>query len=148
MDELEQKSLETFSFLKGCGFPAVLIKRSSLTTVISYLGKRTGLQFEFEWREWNVSVLLVKLRDGELPGGYYESDGETVRVHLTEYLTMRGILHDQIKVIRERRKLKVTEDCGEFMKWQIQAYSDLIKKAVDVQPLLGAESLDLKKPLG
>lgn len=68
--------------------PTVTVDRA--TTQIDFLSREVGIEIEFDWRDFEAFVLVVRLEAGRLPNGYYVSRGRTCRKHLHEVFRERG----------------------------------------------------------
>jgi hypothetical protein len=81
--EIEEVIKAKFEFLtKEWMLSKPLMSRQKWNTTISYLGKKIAIELEVDWRDIGFSILVTKVIDGDLPGGYYIFNGETVRVPL------------------------------------------------------------------
>ena len=49
-----------------------------------------GIEIEIDWRDFDVFVLVVRLEDGNIPGGYYVSDGKPCRYHIQKVISDRN----------------------------------------------------------
>jgi hypothetical protein len=90
--EVEQAALSEFAILLHDGrYAGPMLERGRGSTRIGYLRSNVGLEVELDWTDGGVSVLLVRpTTDGGLPGGYYTSGGQRVRVRLVNWLWERG----------------------------------------------------------
>lgn len=81
--EIEEAIDAKFDFLtKKWMLSKPLINREKWSTTVSYIGENIALELEIDWRDIGFSVLVTKLINGNLPGGYYVFNGETVRIPL------------------------------------------------------------------
>lgn len=51
-------------------------------TQIDYLKGNLGIELELDWREFGAFLLVVRLENGQLPNGYYLSNGRKCRKHI------------------------------------------------------------------
>ena len=92
--EVQENTVERFSFLKDLGLKKVTVKDESGKTKVRFLGQEIGVEIELDWFDVCVYALLVKLENGKLPGGYYLFNGKKVRVPLLQ--TLRKIIKPEI----------------------------------------------------
>lgn len=83
-------ALAEFAFLQEFGFRGPEVDEDGPVETVSWLHDHIGLEVELDWHEFDVSVLFVRLEEGRLPGGYYVSNGRTVRVHLQQLVKDEG----------------------------------------------------------
>ncbi len=72
------------------GFQPPTVTADRGATQIDFLSEEIAVEIEFDWRDFDVFVLIVRLEGGRLPGGYYVSEGKECRKHLREILCERG----------------------------------------------------------
>jgi hypothetical protein len=89
-DEVVSFAENCFRFLGAEGFAEPVIKTINWETTLSWLHRDVGIELEIDFRESTLYVLIVRLENGRLPKGYYESDGRTCRVHLGRAIDERG----------------------------------------------------------
>lgn len=100
-EEIEKLVTNQFAELTSYGFSEPIIERGSWSTVIDWLGSDIALELELDWREFDIFLLIVRLEDGQLPQGYYISNGEPCRFHLQKVITEKGwsVALDEMKAI-------------------------------------------------
>lgn len=84
--QVEAYAVEKLSALDRHGFSRPLVKRDKWSTTISSLSTEIAIELELDWRDLDVFVLVTGLSDGQLPGGYYVSNGKKCRIHLENVL--------------------------------------------------------------
>ncbi|MEG1244009.1 MAG: hypothetical protein RSD17_04170, partial [Oscillospiraceae bacterium] len=76
---------------------------------LSYLAfdKGIAIEFEIDYRDLDLFVLITLLENGDLPKGYYMNDGKPVRVHLEKLFESGRIkIGDWKKISNIRCELK------------------------------------------
>lgn len=68
------------------GLSEATIDEDNQISSIVWKRRIIGLEVEIDWREIDLYVLLVKLEDGDLPNGYYVSNGHPCRYHLQKII--------------------------------------------------------------
>ena len=92
-EQIEERARSAFAFLpRDHGFGEPQPRRDAFATTLAYLRDPLAIEVKIEWRQQEVTVLLVRLEDGELPAGYYVSGGRKSRVYLATWLARRGWL--------------------------------------------------------
>lgn len=87
MNEVTEEAIKSFAFLKSeYGFTGPSICEESWKTSVAFLGETIGIELELDFRDMGVFVLVVRLENGNLPGGYYVSEGKKVRLHLEKFI--------------------------------------------------------------
>jgi len=128
MDEKSQirnYALVKFAFLeRELNMSKPIIKNRPWNTDIYYLASNIGLQIELDWRDLDVFILVVRLDNGSIPGGYYVLNGKTVRVHIEKILKEKwGFSNDSFRKIvgkkgdhnnysKEAMEKKLSEYCS------------------------------------
>jgi hypothetical protein len=124
---LSQFFLETvrseFAFLvEQHGFSGPYSDFSSYVDKVWFMGKNLAIEFTFEWRDQDISCLIVRLEDGKMPSGWAVNEkGERIRIYLAVWLQERGIhepLFTQIK----------SQNIEEKIKKRIKDYTKILKK--------------------
>lgn len=72
------------------GYSAATIQRDDVKTRIEFLKINIAIEIELDWRDFIAFVLLVRLKDGKLPNGYYVAEGKKCRKHLGEVIQEQG----------------------------------------------------------
>jgi len=88
--EIEKWVTSQFAELTSYGFSEPIIKREDWNTVIDWLGTDIAIELELDWREFDIFLLIVRLEGGQLPQGYYVSNGEPCRFHLQKIIKENG----------------------------------------------------------
>lgn len=135
--EIRSVLIEKTDFLRKVGFEKVIEKSEIRSFTLSYLALDKGLAIEFEidYLDLDVFVLVTILENGKLPKGYYMHKDKTVRFHL-ERLFESGKIKtgDWKKIIKLRRELKNQRERKILV--LIEAYCDLLMEAIsDIQDL-------------
>lgn len=105
--------------LEGLGFSRATSERNWWGVNLLYSGAEIGLEVQVDWREDAVYVLLVRMVNGHVPGGYYMFEGKRVRVHIEQVL---GI--SQQKKKRSKATKRVSSE--ENLATQLQRYSTMV----------------------
>ncbi len=85
--EFENEVLEELkSLIIGWGLSEPHIKRDNYSTTFDYFATQFAIEVEFDWREYFVFILIVKLEAGQLPNGYYVSNEGICREYLQRVL--------------------------------------------------------------
>ena len=132
--EIENLVLSQFSGLVAHGFSEPLVKREDWFTVIDWLGDRIAIEVELDWRNFDVFVLIVRLENGKLPGGYYMKDGRLLRIHLEEVIRKKlsEECQDKEKLFRKRRKQeKPNKGSVDSLKDRITVYKVVLMSCID-----------------
>jgi hypothetical protein len=88
--EVVEKSAESeFAFLLPLGFSEPIVERNSWGTSVDWLQGSIALELELDFRELEVSCLVVRLKNGKLPDGYYVAEGRRCRMHLLRVIKDR-----------------------------------------------------------
>lgn len=98
--ELENLVLEKLSDIEKFGFAKPIVNRQKWSTVIDWLHDKIALEVELDWRDFDLFLLIVNLDNGNLPKGYYVSDGKVCRLHLQEAIKQHGWSVDQNALVR------------------------------------------------
>ena len=130
--EIEDWTVSLFRDLVSYGFSGPRIVHQSWVTGIdwSYLG--ISIEIELDWREREVSCLIVRLENGNLPAGYYVSNGMPCRYHLLKIIRLRKWPADQdaMNAILSRRKPHTVPRDSEEMKRYLQAHKSIVISCV------------------
>ena len=129
-EELEYLIFKKFSFLQEkFGFKIPVLNRNKWNTTVSYLSEEIGIEIELDWRDLDVFILITNLEDGNLPKGYYMSQGKKRRIHIEDVL--QNILMVDEKEIQEYIQFEKKERPKrnyEGMKTRIESYQKLLNK--------------------
>lgn len=89
---------------------------------VAYLKGEVGIECVYEERDDDITVYLVKLRDGEKPVNFRrDEEGRVVRARLTDLLIQKGVRGFNLQVVDAPvAELKVQQ--------VLNKYADLIKK--------------------
>lgn len=68
------------------GFQAPKVTEEDWMTRIDYIKGDLGFEVELDWRDFDLFALLVRLENGNLPSGYYVSNGRKCRKHLNNII--------------------------------------------------------------
>lgn len=129
--ELERYTTEQFAFLeKDHGFRPPQISRDPYT-VFDYLREPIAVELQIDWREGWVFVLIVRLEGGQLPKGYYMSEGRKVRVHLLNTVRERKWGVDQKLLSRLRAEAKVRAESIEDFEAKVVDARMLVEACID-----------------
>jgi len=138
-DEVTRVIVDRFSFLQSeFDFSEPVIKSDNLITTISYLSNEIALEFELDWKENEVFLLITRLTEGRLPNGYYVYNGKIVRKHLIrvlwEYFNYRIPLSKrEIKQAGNKNKQKTMEQwITEYENLLILYTRELLNKGVSL----------------
>ncbi|MFW9879943.1 MAG: hypothetical protein ACFFG0_43270 [Candidatus Thorarchaeota archaeon] len=130
--DLESYTLELYSFLlREFGLKKPRIKRDSGITTIYYLSKLIAIEIELDWREADIFVLVTKLENENLPGGYYMWKGKRYRLYIEDVLkilSIEGTNKLVESIITNRKKGGRTKKA---MEERIAAYKQLLLISID-----------------
>src|SRR5690554_6669597 len=93
-EQIENLLVEKTLFLSEIGFENKIERGNIWSYRVSYLSHRDqiAIEFELDFRDWDIFVLVTYLEDGSLPKGYYmNNDGKRVRIHLEKLLELGKI---------------------------------------------------------
>ncbi|WP_027629966.1 hypothetical protein [Ruminiclostridium cellobioparum] len=139
MEEISSILIEKTDFLRQMGYNNRVEKSDVWNFTLSYLAsdKELAIEFEIDYRDLDLFVLVTILENGELPSGYYMHKGKKVRVHLEKLFESGKIKAGDWKGIRRiRRELK--EPNVHKIITLINAYCILLKEAInEIQQLKG-----------
>lgn len=129
-----QKQLESvvkrcFLFLtKKWGFSEPKIKHDRWTSTFSYLLEDIGIEIEIDWRDLDVYLLVVRLKNNALPEGYYISEGTICRVHLVNLIRELKWNVDKklISLYKRTSKIKNPDELAS----KIELFSTLLKEVI------------------
>jgi hypothetical protein len=111
----ERKELTSFALAEfkplvdEYGFKDPSIANEGWMTRIDYLGSNLGIELELDWRDFAFFVLVVRLENGRLPGGYYVSNGKKCRKHLLSLLDERGLFRQKPKQFEQAKTKQAFE---------------------------------------
>lgn len=136
-EEIRNILLEKTEFLNELGYIDRVENSDDWNYTLSYLARDKGvaIEFEIDYRDFDVFVLITILEAGKLPDGYYMNRGNRGRVHIEQ-------LHEDGKVCSGdwntmsaiRKELKVPNEYKLIS--LITAYSKLLQEAAnDIQKL-------------
>jgi|688.fasta_scaffold705008_2 hypothetical protein len=101
---LEQVLVEFNVLVQEHGFAQPSISKEKWITRVSYLHINIGIELELDWRDFDVFTLVVCLKNGALPSGYYIDNGKKCRKHLANICTeQRWIKRDPTSSLNEIR---------------------------------------------
>jgi hypothetical protein len=94
-EEIQRLLVEKTSFLMKFGYDKMFKIGDNWNFTLSYLSfkQEIAIEFEIDFREIDVFVLITILQKGKLPNGYYMEKGKKVKFHLEELIE-----HGKIKV--------------------------------------------------
>ena len=110
--EIEKWATKQFAELTNHGFSEPVIKRENWNTVINWFGTDIALELELDWREFDVFLLVVKLENGQLPQGYYVSNGQPCRFHLSKVI----IKHEWVVALDDMKRIRCAGKRGRSRK--------------------------------
>lgn len=127
--EIEHFIVQEFAVLQSkYGFQPPTFKRQGWITSIDLANDGIAIEVEVDWREFDVFLLVVRLEAGQLPRGYYVSNGKRCRIHLLTLIEERHWPVDQGLISRVRRQ--VGADTRE------RRVEDLMNRIVDYRAIL------------
>jgi hypothetical protein len=80
IEDFAAKEFETL--LVGHGYSAAKVEHEDVMTRIEFMKGEIAVEVELDWRDFIAFVLIVHLKDGKLPNGYYVAEGKKCRKHL------------------------------------------------------------------
>lgn len=91
LKEIEDFALSEFGILLvEHGYSAAEFARDDVKTRIEFFKNDIAVEIELDWRDFIAFVLLVRLKDGKLPNGYYVAEGKKCRKHLGKVVQEQG----------------------------------------------------------
>jgi hypothetical protein len=106
------------------------------------LAKEIALEIVLDWRDFDVFILVTKLENGKLPGGYYKWKGKRYRMYIEKVLKLLSIegvkeIIDSLKTERKKKEwgIKVMEE-------RIEPYKQLLIKSIGRIVNEGASVID------
>jgi hypothetical protein len=105
-------------------------------TRIDYLKDSLGLELEFDWRESDIFLLIVRLKSGILPKGYYVENGGKCRKHLVNIIreqkwTLSGIASSARRATASRKTVDDLKATLIYYKSLLLSYLDKLQAAGD-----------------
>ncbi len=138
-EDIVDWALTEFGDLADYGFSNPLVRSENFKTKIGWLHEKIGIEVVLDWRDLDVSGLIVKLEDGNLPDGYFVSDGKRCRVYLQRAIRENGWPVDQEALaLIGRRQVPVKDTKLEHFFTEITAYKIVLMVCLD--KILTAES--------
>lgn len=127
--EIKEVLLEETRFLQEYGYDQIVEKDDFWKYTLSFISlvNDYAIEYEIDFREGVVSVLITTLDDHKLPGGYYMNDGKRVRTHLEHYLINKNINSKMSRTVFELNR-KNMGDMSQKIILLIKAYSMLVKE--------------------
>ncbi|MEW6697922.1 MAG: hypothetical protein ACOY35_09780 [Bacillota bacterium] len=119
-------------FLHEFGYSKTKEKSDIWNYTLSYISesREFAIEFEIDYRDLDMFVLVAILGNGELPGGYYMNKGKRVRIHLEKLFESGKITNGNWKAIPKlRRELKNTGETRILS--LLDAYCQLIKEVMN-----------------
>lgn len=128
-------------FLHEFGYSKKKEKNNIGIYTLSYISesKEFAIEFEIDYRDLDMFILIAILDNGELPVGYYMNKGKRARIHLEELFESGKITNGNWKVISKLRlELKNTGEARILS--LLDAYCQLIKGVMnEIQKLSVSE---------
>lgn len=153
-EDILHSAMAAFSFLGEAGFGKARTSQDGPVTTISWLHSRVALELELDLHEFNAFVLVVRLEDGQLPSGYYVSQGRVARVHLLRLAEEEGwtIPPESLsRLLSSSRALRRPKGTGEMLE-MVAAYAEIARAMVSKLPhcssLLSVPSVVSEAPVG
>lgn len=129
-DNLVVFAKQEYSFLcSEYGFYQPIVSNEGYTTTIDFLENDLAIELEFEWREFCVFLMVVRLTDGKLPEGYYTYLGKKVRLPLM-HLIEKYKWHVETDLIEEIKRIgrkKRTDLEPDDLRSQVSLYKKLLR---------------------
>ena len=132
--EIENWVINQFTELTDYGFSEPVIKREDGSSVFDWLGSDIALELEFDWRELDVFLLVVRLEDGQLPQGYYVSNGKPCRFHLQKVIKEKrwSVALAEMKVISVKGNHKRSQNSSvDNLKKRVLTYKVVLMSCID-----------------
>jgi hypothetical protein len=132
--EIEKWVIDQFSELENYKFSKPVVKRDGWTTSVDWLGSDIAIELELDWREFDAFIFIVRLEDGQLPQGYYVSNGKPCRFHLQEVVKERGwpVAQDEMMVISPNgRRGRSSKPSDDSLRKRLLAYKGVLLSCVD-----------------
>jgi hypothetical protein len=90
-----EKIIVLLANLYTFGFSKPLVTQQEWSTTLTLMLTNIALEIEIGWRDFDVFVLVVRLENGNLPSGYYVSEGRPCRYHLQKVISDRKWIVDR-----------------------------------------------------
>jgi hypothetical protein len=135
--DLEESAINEFTeLLQKQGFSAPIIQRNGWMTRIDYLKDSLGIELEFDWRESDIFLLVVRLKNGTLPKGYYVESGRKCRKHLVNIIreqkwTLSSIASSTRQATASRKTVDDLKATLIYYKSLLLSYLDKLQAAGD-----------------
>lgn len=133
-NDLVEFAKQEYSFLcNEYGFNQPIISKEGYSTTLDFLEKNLAIELEFEWREFCVFLLVVRLTNNDLPTGHYIYLGKRVRLPLIQLIEERSWQVDknlivQIKQIGHKKRINLSPD---DLKAQVSLYNKLLRSCIN-----------------
>lgn len=131
---LIKRVTEALGFLKKHGCKSPVVTEKGLMTIVSVFENEIALEVELDWWEAGVFLLVVRLENGNLPGGYYISAGKPCRYHLLQVIEDQkfdvdpNLVSEARNAIREQAKSR--NNATDSMDAQVTAYAKVLKACI------------------
>lgn len=94
-NQIIKQILASLANLYSFGFSKPQITQEDWATTLTLMLSNVALEIEIDWRDFDIFVLVVRLENGNLPSGYYVSEGRPCRYHLQTVIRDRKWIVDQ-----------------------------------------------------
>jgi hypothetical protein len=93
-----------------------------------------ALEIEIDWRDFDLFVFIVRLENGNLPSGYYVSEGRPCRYHLQKVIADKkwGVDQEALAMISpgNKGKRQSTKRTENGMLDRFRAYKKVLDSCV------------------
>ena len=132
VEEIRSIVIKKTEFLHEFGYSKKKEKSDIWNYTLSYISesREFAIEFEIDYRDLDMFVLIAILDNGELPSGYYMNKGKIVRIHLEKLFEFGKITTGNWKAISKlRQELKNTGETRILS--LLDAYCKLIKEVIN-----------------
>jgi len=140
-EKIKNLIIENTSFLKEVGYDNFIEKSDVWDYTLSYISSNRdhAIEFEVDYRDLDVFVLVTVLEDGKLPSGYYMNKGKQVRTHLEKLFESGKIMDEEWTRIIDIRKEQKDKNERKIIAL-MNEYSTILKKNINnIQKLCSNE---------
>ena len=134
-NRIVENIIELLGNFYSYGFSEPRVYQEKWMTTLILMLTDIALEIEIDWREFDIYVLVVRLENGNLPSGYYVSEGRLYRYHLQKIVVDQKWYVDQEALAMilpgnkgKRQNTKRTEDS---MLNRFHAYKKVLDSCVD-----------------
>jgi hypothetical protein len=131
---IAQVSVSLGFLARDCGFdpPLAEIDRQIRTATVTFKKGDLGIEANYDLRENDISVMIVRLLRGRKPDGYYvDQQGRPCRATLVDIFLSRGVRAFGLRPSDEERKKwcrSGNDGLKARMRWLLNRYASLLQE--------------------